>query len=322
MKKFNLIIFFIVFNLNFVFTRTGIIDYLNSCEIKLLSVKVIIAHNGDEEILVLSNVLSTRSSKRILRFTPLPSKPEVTIPQTEIISNIADYINTGGIKTINCYKGKEKIGNGNTYQVPPNETKPLKSTVLEVMDSDHFMNLLSELNRKMDSPVEITDSQLEQIMYYIKQGYKFFIVDLIDLNENVSNISPLVYKFKTDELYFPLKLMNLYKNKGKLDIIVLSESEETLDNFSLFLPCKEYENFACLRIAENEFDQFHIFSGFFEKEVCAKVFSYWGNFDFKNNIEIKNIIPTKMNVPKKKQSTIAEEKPPIKKKDTPRMENE
>ena len=252
--------------------------------------RILIAFNGEEEMLVLSNVLVGNKSERVLRFIPLPSKPQVSIANEDIFAQTSNLLKFYNPQFISCYQGDHKPDKGSGIQLLQYpQTIPEEISVLEVNDINHFAGLLEEYIAAGNLSTNSSTSDQQIIEDYINRGFRFFVFDTAVVHQEGQLIQPVVYKFKTGRLFYPLGTLNSLKGEGDLEIYVFSTQRKIADDISLCLPsCRNCKDVFAREIPKSELNQFpSILATFFSQRVFFKVYKYRGNFDFKNDIEIK-----------------------------------
>lgn len=247
--------------------------------------RILIAFNGEEEVLVLSNVLVGNKSERVLRFIPLPAKPQVRIYDEDIFAHTANLLKSYHHQFNYCYRDDHKpnkVSGIQALQYP--QTTPEEISVLEVNDINHFTGLLDEYI--VTGNLSLNSSVVED---YISRGFRFFVFDTAVVHQEGQLIQPVVYRFQTNSLFYPLGTLNSLKHEGNLEIYVFSTQRKLADDISLYLPfCRNCKDVFACEISKSDLSQFpSILATFFSERVFFKVYKYWGNFDFKKDIEIK-----------------------------------
>lgn len=57
---------------------------------------------------------------------------------------------------------------------------------------------------------------------YIESGMNYFVFDLVDLKQEWMSIDPIVYEFKSDFLYYPLKISSLASGTTKITLVTIT----------------------------------------------------------------------------------------------------
>ena len=56
---------------------------------------------------------------------------------------------------------------------------------------------------------------------YFRRGIRFFAFDIITISPEKKTVRPLAYEFKTDHLYYPLEVTNLYGGVGTIELFLI-----------------------------------------------------------------------------------------------------
>jgi hypothetical protein len=58
---------------------------------------------------------------------------------------------------------------------------------------------------------------------YIKDGFKWFVFDVVDLDQTPKTNDAIQYRFKTDFLYYPLRITKTEEGRTTVQIFVLTK---------------------------------------------------------------------------------------------------
>jgi hypothetical protein len=160
--------------------------------------KAIIAWNGTEEILILSTDMKSSQSAQVLEVIPLPSVPIVDKGSTQSFVKLATMLESHERQKDHYTEVKiefhQKIG---AHDI----------TGVEAHNADKFVEWVDNYTEKHNIlSVEIPSNFKDAVSHYIDRDITFFVFDLIETDESVSSIDPIVYQFKTDYLYYPLEI--------------------------------------------------------------------------------------------------------------------
>ena len=168
----------------------------------------IVAWNGDEEVIILSTDAKSSGSTLVLELLPLPSNPKKVEEGsfdsfeklTKMVNEKVEYAwEEAGQRMLGVEKGVEitfhkKIG---AHDV----------TVVKVNDLDQFVNWVGDFTtEKGFKNVKISPEFRDTVKSYLKRDIKFFVFDVIEASKDEQSVKPLVYRFKTDYLYYPLEI--------------------------------------------------------------------------------------------------------------------
>ena len=174
----------------------------------------IVAWNGTEEILILSVDIQSSESTKVLRVIPLPSNPiDVKEGSFESFTKLQEIINEKLTEIWNHSKGDgldyEQGGNSlENVEITFQDTIGAHNiTIVKIIDVTNFSDWATNFAASAGL-VDITFSSKFQSMVeeYLKDNISFFVFDIIDAAEDEHSVNPIIYRFKTDFLFYPLKI--------------------------------------------------------------------------------------------------------------------
>lgn len=281
MKK-RLIAVFIGFGLfcfNFALADGGMMVWPPNVYLEQTAQNAIVAWNGEEEIMILSNGVKSDEPATALRMVPLPSNPEIKGGSFESFEKLVETMNEKLDKlredTPGFGSGKVDTEISSSAGIDIVFHEQIGShdvTVVKVNDLDVFIDWINDFSDKngldknreikcedfnyFDCPDNCTKNNCymptcppgdscaqvcrqvcqggtintpmisenfkEGISNYLKRDIKYFVFDVVETNGDEESIDPLVYRFESDYLYYPLLI------SGISDI---SESQAHIDLF-------------------------------------------------------------------------------------------
>ncbi|MBU7029744.1 MAG: DUF2330 domain-containing protein [Theionarchaea archaeon] len=163
----------------------------------------IVAWNGTEEILILSTDMKSSQSTLVLEVIPLPSNPvKVEEGSAESFETLAEIINK---KIREIQKG---LARGEPVEVTFHaQIGAHDVTVVRVNDVVYFIEWVNDFSRKMGvEPLKLPSDFKKTVSHYVDKDIKYFVFDVIDTKESTQTVNPLMYKFKSSYLYYPLEI--------------------------------------------------------------------------------------------------------------------
>lgn len=199
-----------------------------------------VAFNGREEILLLGTDLKAARATAALQFTPFPSPPEVELAPEEAFARLQELL-----KEHQVFYWKRTEGPGSVMAAPA-ESEPIKVlshrklglhdvTVVEVRDAAGFAAWVRDYFRKQGWPVRALSAEEEAIVAdYCRRGFRYFVIDRVEIEKTLRSVPPLTFRFKTPALYYPLRVTNLFGGEGEAQLIVCG-GKRVLDRLPVFL---------------------------------------------------------------------------------------
>lgn len=188
------------------------------------SQRAIIMHNFTEEVLILGTELKADKDTYVLEFIPFPSQPEVKLaigdPFKEIERLMAEE---KGIEIIDS-----EIFKGGSAKTMPVEMKLSEKiglhdvTVVKVNDTSGFIDWVKDFfNKKGIDILSDLNSLYRNTEDYVNRGINYFVFDYVTVKTETRLIEPLIYRFKSDKIYYPLKTSNIIGGEGVIDLIFI-----------------------------------------------------------------------------------------------------
>jgi len=257
--------------------------------------KAIIAHNGSEEVLILGTDLSATSSTEALRFIPLPSEPEVSLAPEGCFEALGKLVKKHNLRYVIQTKGG----------LVPDEPVELRFhkklgvhdvTVVKINEALHFRKWVNDYFKQKGLPQHDEYIEIENLVAdYVKRGIQYFVFDFVKLDEKVTSINPLIYRFESKKLYYPLKITNIFGGVGRIELFIFAESgrhflfggavEHQVGTASVYGGAVEFQVSTASVVKANELiDICPAINELLGEECVLQAFKYDGELNFDNDI--------------------------------------
>ena len=187
------------------------------------SQRAIILHNSQEEVLILATELRAEKETSILEFIPFPSEPTIKLAAGDPFKAIERLMHKKGLLFIS----REISKSGRT--LVPIEIKLSQQiglhdvTVIKINELSDFTQWVRAFFSKKGIKVTNNLSRFyETAQDYVDRGIHYFVFDYVSLKTETQSIKPLIYRFKTHKMYYPLKTSNVGGGEGLVELIVVS----------------------------------------------------------------------------------------------------
>jgi len=190
--------------------------------------RVMIAWNGREEILLLSTDLRASAETKVLEVLPLPSEPKVKKGSLKTFTTATQIIN----RHLRARRERYALGRGGPKAAdkgPAGEVTfhkrigPHEISVTRVLDGSRFVTWVEKYLNKQGVERVVISPQFRAIVEgYIRDRFQWFVFDVVDLGPSVKTIEPIQYRFRTDYLFYPLRITMLDQGHTTIDLIVLT----------------------------------------------------------------------------------------------------
>lgn len=190
--------------------------------------KAIVAWNGYEEILILSTDVQASEETLILEMLPLPSNPKEVKgvsfePFVALQRLIWEHAPPSGFGDGLLGSGRgaaegvevvfhEKIGSHDI-------------TIVKASDAPELAEWAEVFLRDNGIDREVSFQEFEPIVEdYVAEGFRFFVLDLIEVSSKKNSVEPILYRFETNFLYYPLKISNSFSGDTKITLFILTKN--------------------------------------------------------------------------------------------------
>ena len=256
--------------------------------------KAIILHNMTEEILILGTDLKAETDTGIVRFIPFPAEPQVALAPQETFTAAAKLMDKHQLKFLMASKGGGETAKG--VEIRLNRKLGAHDlTILKVTDPGQIRKWVNEYFTRRGLPIKENYPLVESVVEdYVKRGIIYFVLDYVDLIRETRFIEPMAYRFKSREVYYPLKTSNTFGGEGTIDLILITPRtlcNPSLDAYSYSGPAVLGFPFftqasTSARVSPAELVEIHPDApAFFSTgNIYIQMLSFYGKYHFENDI--------------------------------------
>ena len=188
--------------------------------------KAIILHNNREEVLILGTELRADRRTPIIRFIPFPSEPEVSLAPKGVFEHLAVIVAKYKLQYVYTFRSKGVNAPSRAADVEVRLSTRLGAhdlTVIKVHDAAAFRSWVNDYFRRKGWPSSPAYPKEEAVVAdYVARGIDFFVLDAVEVTKDKHFVDPVVYTFKSDALYYPLRTSNTFGGKGEIELFIVS----------------------------------------------------------------------------------------------------
>lgn len=183
--------------------------------------KAIILHNFDEEILILGTDLNANKATGLIRFIPFPSEPKVQLASPKAFESAKKLIHEHQLKKLFFTKSSTHVNN---VEITFNEQLGAHNiSVIKINSTADFTQWISNFLASKNIKSENDFKDIAKIAAdYTSRGINWFVFDYVNIDSTTKMIEPIEYRFKSNQLYYPLKTTNSFGGIGNIDLITIT----------------------------------------------------------------------------------------------------
>ena len=193
--------------------------------------KAILAWNGHEEIMILSTDVTSSQETLVLEILPLPSKPIVEAASFQSFEEIQRRIWDEGLNMF-MYGTEDKARSGSVEVVFYEQIGAHNITVVKASDTSELGNWMANFLENSGVGDTVSLGSFESVVEdYMDRGFRYFVLDLITVSSEERSVDPILYRFNSDFLYYPLIITSPVGGDTKITLFVLTEDKADGDYF-------------------------------------------------------------------------------------------
>jgi hypothetical protein len=188
----------------------------------------LIAWSGQEEVLLLATTLRASAPTKVLEIMPLPSRPTVTAGEHRsfVLANNLMKWKTARAEipaNVDPFAAASPAPAGRVAEMKHIGAHDLSIT--EAVSEEGFVTWARDYLKKHGAPdAVIPDAFGKVVADYLRDGFTWFIFDIVDLTPTAVKKDVLRIRFKTDHLYFPLRITRSEKGPTTVSLMIMTTS--------------------------------------------------------------------------------------------------
>ena len=230
MRKAILIVIFslVLLPLSSVHADKGMIPVFPEVSVYEPGQKAILAWNGYEEVMILSTDVTSSEETLVLEILPLPSAPVVEAASFQAFERIQSLIWDEGMSLF-PYTSMGKTRSGSVEVVFHEEIGPHNVTAVKAEDSTELVNWINDFldeNGVEETSLQDFESVVED---YMNRGFRYYVLDLITVSSEERSVDPILYRFNSSFLYYPLVISSPIDGNTQITLFLLTDGKDVTD---------------------------------------------------------------------------------------------
>jgi len=227
------VLFFCSFYLPVVYADRGMIPVDPEVSVYEPGQKAILAWNGHEEVMILSTDITSSQETLVVEILPLPSKPTVAAASFQSFEEIQRLIWNEGLNMF--WYDKEGQARSGSVEVVFHEVIGAHNiTVVTASVTSELATWMQDFLENSGVEYAVSLGSFESVVEdYMDRGFCYYVLDLITVSSEEKSVDPILYKFSSDFLYYPLLITSPVGGDTEITLFVLTDDTiELVDYFS------------------------------------------------------------------------------------------
>lgn len=195
--------------------------------------KAIIAWDGQKEILILSTDVSSSRQTLVLEILPLPSEPEVEAASFHSFEAIQEMVWEEAMNR-NTYSSVDNARGGSVEVLFHQEIGANNITIVQANDAAAFVNWANNFLSASGVNQSVTLQNFQEtIQDYMSRGFRHYALDLVTFSLETHSVDPIMYRFNSSTLYYPLLITSPIGGNGRITLFTLTKERLERDYWPL-----------------------------------------------------------------------------------------
>ncbi len=226
----GLFIILFLFNAQALYADRGSIPFHPNVKIFEPKQRAMIAWNGTEEILLLTTDMSASAKTKVLEIIPFPSEPVIKKGDVKIFRDAMKLINQKlqerSDQTMQV-EGEEIMRGSPAGEVTFHQVIGAHDImVINVLDVKSFTEWVERyFNAYGIKNPKIPEAMKKVVEEYLKEGFLWFVFDVLSLDEVPVTSEAIQYRFKTESLFYPLRINGTEEGETTIELLVLTQRQ-------------------------------------------------------------------------------------------------
>ncbi len=187
--------------------------------------KAILGWNGHEEVMILSTDVTSSRETLVVEILPLPSKPAVEAASFQSFEEVQRLIWDEGLNMF-MYDTEGKARSGSVEVVFHEQIGAHNITVVTASVTSELSSWMENFLKSSGIEYDVSLGNFESVVEdYMERGFRYYVLDLITVSSEEKSVDPILYKFNSDFLYYPLVITSPLGGNTEITLFVLTEDK-------------------------------------------------------------------------------------------------
>jgi hypothetical protein len=184
----------------------------------------------EQEALILQTELTASRDVDALFFMPLPSEPTVAQAPADLFAKMQALVEEKGLHYSEDWMFKPlessfKKTTSDKQNTASTDAPEYSISLAQIKSVEDFISCVEHYvaQNKIETDFDL-DKVRETVRAYINDGIHYFLFYRVALKATEQQTQPLVIEFKSDTVYYPLRVNKLYDGPSDVQLMVLSKT--------------------------------------------------------------------------------------------------
>ncbi|MFP3984906.1 MAG: DUF2330 domain-containing protein [Candidatus Bathyarchaeia archaeon] len=193
--------------------------------------KAILAWNGDEEVMILSTDVTSSQVTLVVEILPLPSKPVVEAASFQSFEEVQRHVWNEGLNMF-MYGTEGQARSRSVEVVFHEEIGAHNITVVTASAAFELASWMRDFLENSGVECDVSLGSFESVIEnYMNRGFRYYVLDLITVSPEKKSVDPILYRFSSDFLYYPLVITSPIGGNTEITLFILTEDKIDEDYF-------------------------------------------------------------------------------------------
>jgi len=175
--------------------------------------------------MILSTDVTSSQETLVVEILPLPSKPTVEAASFQSFEEIQRLIWNEGLNMF-MYSTEGQARIGSVEVVFHEEIGAHNITVVSASDTSELSSWMEDFLENSGVEYEVSLGSFESVIEdYMHRGFRYYVLDLITVSSEKKSVDPILYKFNSDFLYYPLVITSPVGGITEITLFILTEDK-------------------------------------------------------------------------------------------------
>jgi len=188
--------------------------------------RAIICWDGTTELLILSTDVYAEKATKVLEIMPLPSVPQIKQCNESVFERLRNLVEWQSVDQEKSGGGLSSDDGESKYvdiEIVFHDTIGVHDlTVIHAKTVSGFAQFVGDFMENIDlDPMSFPKAEAIASSY-MERGIEYFVLDVIEVSTRLGSPQPLMYRFESPYIYYPMEITSLTGGESHIILFVLT----------------------------------------------------------------------------------------------------